>query len=134
MRIFLAGVIGVRLIPLLVRDGHQIAGMTRSPGKAAALCELGAESVVCDVFATSALIQAVTAFGPELVMPQLSDRPIRLSGSLSSPPATTGAGPKGHATCWPPPRRQAPLDSLAQSIAWTPQPLARPSPSTSAWC
>jgi uncharacterized protein YbjT (DUF2867 family) len=43
MRIFLAGasgVIGVRLIPLPVRDGHQIAGMTRSPGKAAALREL----------------------------------------------------------------------------------------------
>ena len=38
MRVFLAGasgVIGVRLIPLLVRDGHEVAGMTRSPGKAA---------------------------------------------------------------------------------------------------
>ena len=45
MRVFLAGasgVIGVRLIPLLVRDGHEVAGMTRSPGKAAALRELGA--------------------------------------------------------------------------------------------
>src|SRR5690348_2417872 len=78
MRIFLAGasgVIGVRLIPLLVRDGHQVTGMTRSPGKAATLRELGAEPVVCDVFDASALVKAVTAAGPELVMHQLTDLP-----------------------------------------------------------
>jgi uncharacterized protein YbjT (DUF2867 family) len=36
VRIFLAGasgVIGVRLVPLLVADNHVVAGMTRSPGK-----------------------------------------------------------------------------------------------------
>ena len=53
MRIFVAGasgVIGVRLVPLLVADGHVVAGMTRSPGKAGLLRELGAQPVVCDVF------------------------------------------------------------------------------------
>ena len=52
-RVFLAGgsgVIGVRLIPLLVGAGHVVVGMTRSAGKAAALRSLGAEPVVCDVF------------------------------------------------------------------------------------
>jgi nucleoside-diphosphate-sugar epimerase len=36
MRVFVAGasgVIGVRLVPLLVAAGHEVAGMTRSPGK-----------------------------------------------------------------------------------------------------
>jgi nucleoside-diphosphate-sugar epimerase len=34
MRIFVAGasgVIGIRLVPLLVAAGHEVAGMTRSP-------------------------------------------------------------------------------------------------------
>ena len=49
MRIFVAGasgVIGVRLIPLLVAGGHTVAGMTRSPQKAHMLAELRAEPVV----------------------------------------------------------------------------------------
>lgn len=36
MRIFVAGasgVIGVRLVPLLVSDGHEVTGMTRSPAR-----------------------------------------------------------------------------------------------------
>ena len=123
MRVFLAGasgVIGVRLIPLLVRDGHEVAGMTRSPGKTAALRELGAEPVVCDVFDAGALAKAVTAFGPELVMHQLTDLPdqagqipefaarnnrIRTEGTRNLLAAAAQAG----ATRF-----------LAQSIAWTP--------------
>jgi nucleoside-diphosphate-sugar epimerase len=123
MRVFLAGasgVIGMRLIPLLVRDGHEVAGMTRSPGKTAALRELGAEPVVCDVFDAGALARAVTAFGPELVMHQLTDLPdqaeripefaarnnrIRTEGTRNLLAAAAQAG----ATRF-----------LAQSIAWTP--------------
>jgi nucleoside-diphosphate-sugar epimerase len=71
MRIFLAGasgVIGVRLIPLLVADGHEVAGMTRSLQKANAVRDLGAEPVVCDVFDASRLNELVGAFAPDLVM------------------------------------------------------------------
>jgi nucleoside-diphosphate-sugar epimerase len=78
MRIFIAGasgVVGVRLIPLLVAAGHTVAGMTRSPQKAHMLNELGAQSVVCDVFDVDALTQAVTAFGPDAVVHQLTDLP-----------------------------------------------------------
>ena len=78
MRIFLAGasgVIGVRLIPLLVTEGHEVAGMTRSPGKVEMLRELGAEPVVCDVYDAGALTAAVTAFRTEMVMHQLTDLP-----------------------------------------------------------
>jgi nucleoside-diphosphate-sugar epimerase len=78
MRVFLAGasgVIGVRLIPLLVAEGHEVAGMTRSPGKVEMLRELGADPVVCDVFDAGALTAAVTAFRTELIMHQLTDLP-----------------------------------------------------------
>jgi uncharacterized protein YbjT (DUF2867 family) len=78
MRIFLAGasgVIGVRLIPLLVADGHDVAGMTRSSGKTEMLRELGAEPVVCDVYDADALTEQVTAFGTEMLMHQLTDLP-----------------------------------------------------------
>jgi nucleoside-diphosphate-sugar epimerase len=78
VRIFVAGatgVIGVRLVPLLVADGHTVAGMTRSARKADSLHELGAEPVVCDVFDRDALAQAVAAFRPEVVFHQLTDLP-----------------------------------------------------------
>jgi uncharacterized protein YbjT (DUF2867 family) len=78
MRIFLAGasgVIGVRLIPLLVAAGHEVAGMTRSPGKTDMLRELGAEPVLCDVYDANALTDVVTDFSPELIMHQLTDLP-----------------------------------------------------------
>jgi nucleoside-diphosphate-sugar epimerase len=78
VRIFLAGasgLIGVRLVPLLVAEGHAVAGMTRSSDKSAALVELGAEPVVCDVYDADALSAAMIAFGPELVMHQLTDLP-----------------------------------------------------------
>jgi nucleoside-diphosphate-sugar epimerase len=78
VRIFVAGasgVIGSRLVPLLVADGHEIAGMTRSPGKAGMLRELGADPVICDVFDAGALARAVAAFAPDIVVHQLTDLP-----------------------------------------------------------
>jgi hypothetical protein len=78
VRIFIAGatgVIGIRLVPLLVADGHMVAGMTRSADKASLLRELGAKPVVCDVFDIAALTEAMTAFGPDVVMHQLTDLP-----------------------------------------------------------
>jgi len=78
VRIFVAGasgVIGARLVPLLVADGHVVAGMTRSAGKAGLLAGLGAEPVVADVFDADALTQAVVSFAPEAVFHQLTDLP-----------------------------------------------------------
>jgi nucleoside-diphosphate-sugar epimerase len=78
VRIFIAGasgVIGVRLVPLLAEAGHVVAGMTRSPGKAGLLRELGAQPVVCDVFDAGALTQALSGFGPDIVVHQLTDLP-----------------------------------------------------------
>jgi uncharacterized protein YbjT (DUF2867 family) len=78
MRIFLAGasgVIGLRLLPLLVAGGHEVAGMTRSPGKLGRLRALGAEPVLCDVYDADALRDAVVRFRPDVVMHQLTDLP-----------------------------------------------------------
>jgi uncharacterized protein YbjT (DUF2867 family) len=51
-RVFLAGatgVIGQRLVSLLRGAGHDVFGMTRSPGKAGALQMAGAQPVIVDV-------------------------------------------------------------------------------------
>ena len=86
MRIFVAGatgLIGVRLVPLLVEAGHEVAGMTRSPEKAGSLRELGAEPVICDVFDAGALAEAVEAFGPDSVIHQLTDLPDHVADMAS---------------------------------------------------
>jgi nucleoside-diphosphate-sugar epimerase len=78
MRIFLAGasgVIGVRLVPLLVAAGHEVAGMTRSASKLDKIRTLGAEPVLCDVYDVEALSAAVVQFHPDMVMQQLTDLP-----------------------------------------------------------
>jgi nucleoside-diphosphate-sugar epimerase len=121
VRIFLAGatgVIGVRLVPLLIGAGHAVAGMTRTPAKASGLRERGAQPVVCDVFELEALRGAVAAFDPDLVMHQLTDLPddpaeigdygerndrIRLVGTRNLLSAAADAGVTRF---------------LAQSIAW----------------
>jgi nucleoside-diphosphate-sugar epimerase len=68
-------VIGLRLVPLLVEAGHEVAGMTRSPRKRERLRGLGAEPVVCDAFDAAALCEAVVAFAPEAVVNELTDLP-----------------------------------------------------------
>jgi uncharacterized protein YbjT (DUF2867 family) len=77
-RIFLAGatgVIGRRLIPLLISSGHTVAGMTRSAGKAELVSSLGADPIVVDVFDRAALIAAVVKFAPDVILNELTDLP-----------------------------------------------------------
>jgi nucleoside-diphosphate-sugar epimerase len=76
VRIFLAGAggaIGRRLTPLLVANGHDVTGTTRSADKADAIAKLGATPVVVDVFDADALSAAVAAAKPEAVIHQLTD-------------------------------------------------------------
>jgi nucleoside-diphosphate-sugar epimerase len=82
MRVFVAGatgVIGVPIVKLLVADGHEVAGMTRTPSKADFLRSLGAEPVVCDVYDADLVRAAVVAFAPDVLMHELTDLPDRLS-------------------------------------------------------
>ena len=83
-RVFLAGAsgaIGRRLCPLLIADGWQVTGTTRSAEKADALRALGVEPVVVDVFDEPALRRAVTEARPRLVVHQLTDLPYALDPS-----------------------------------------------------
>jgi nucleoside-diphosphate-sugar epimerase len=123
MRIFLAGasgVIGVRLIPLLVGGGHTVAGMTRTAGKAAALRELGAEPVVCDVYNADRLVQSVTAFGPDLVMHQLTDLPDQADDIPGFAPRNNRIRTEGTRNLLAAAQSANAERFLAQSIAWTP--------------
>jgi 2-alkyl-3-oxoalkanoate reductase len=75
MRIFVAGATGAlgrRLVPLLVDRGHQVAAMTRTPGKAAGLRAAGAEPVVADALDRQAVLRAVGQARPEVVVHQLT--------------------------------------------------------------
>lgn len=78
MRIFFAGasgVIGQRLLPRLVGDGHEVTALTRTPEKAEPLRAAGAEAVVCDVLDAERLREAVVAARPEVVLQHLTDLP-----------------------------------------------------------
>lgn len=78
MRVFVAGatgVLGSRIVPLLVAAGHTVAGMTRSASKANLLRTMGAEPVVCDAYDREGVVQAVAVFAPDLVLHELTDLP-----------------------------------------------------------
>ena len=78
MRIFMAGasgVIGRRLVPLLVEAGHEVLGLTRSVENVTLLRSLGARPAVGDVFDGAAMIRLLTDFAPEAVIDQLTDLP-----------------------------------------------------------
>jgi 2-alkyl-3-oxoalkanoate reductase len=81
MRVFLAGatgVIGKRLVPMLVAAGHEVIGMTRSESKTRALREAGAEPVVVDALDAEALKAAVLAAKPDAIVHQLTSIPPRI--------------------------------------------------------
>jgi nucleoside-diphosphate-sugar epimerase len=82
LRIFLAGasgVIGRVLVPLLLADGHHVTGTTRRPDRAAALAEAGAFPTLLDIFDADAVMRAVTAARPDVIIQQLTDLPADLS-------------------------------------------------------
>jgi uncharacterized protein YbjT (DUF2867 family) len=113
-------VIGIRVVPLLVAAGHEVAAMTRSPDKADALRALGAEAVVCDVYDAAALRDAVVAFQPDLVMHQLTDLPDaeRLLAEVGS--ANIRMRREGTLNLLAAARASGAPRLLVQSIAWQP--------------
>jgi nucleoside-diphosphate-sugar epimerase len=75
MRVFVAGatgVVGQYLIPGLVAAGHEVTGTTRSPAKAAQLKGAGATPVVVDGLDRRAVLDAVRAAQPEVVVHQMT--------------------------------------------------------------
>ncbi|MGH7061134.1 MAG: NAD-dependent epimerase/dehydratase family protein, partial [Stellaceae bacterium] len=75
MRVFVAGAtgaVGRRLVPLLLRAGHAVVGTTRSEAKAGALRAAGAEPVVADALNCAAVVRAVAAAAPDIVVHELT--------------------------------------------------------------
>jgi nucleoside-diphosphate-sugar epimerase len=75
MRVFVAGATGAlgrHLVPGLVAAGHEVTATTRTPGKVAQLREAGAEPVVVDGLDPEAVIAAVRAAGPEVIVHQMT--------------------------------------------------------------
>lgn len=78
MRVFVAGasgVVGRRLIPVLVRAGHSVVGMTRSPARTDAVRAAGAVPVVADALDKEAVMEAVLRAAPEVLVHQLTAIP-----------------------------------------------------------
>ena len=105
-RIFLAGaagVIGRRLTPLLLAQGHTVWGATRSAETGEFLRKLGALPVVVDVFDAEALATAVLEAKPEIVIHQLTDLPVLHDPAVRSAalPVMRESGTKELATSSP---------------------------------
>jgi nucleoside-diphosphate-sugar epimerase len=75
MKIFLAGAtgaLGKRLVPIMIAAGHQVVGMTKTPGKIGELTEAGAQPVVADALDPQAVMKAVMRARPHVVIHQMT--------------------------------------------------------------
>ena len=75
MNVFVAGasgVVGRRLVPRLIEEGHAVTGMTRSAERARQLEALGARPVVADALDRDGVREAVLEARPEVVSHQLT--------------------------------------------------------------
>jgi nucleoside-diphosphate-sugar epimerase len=75
MRVFVTGATGAlgrHLVPGLVAAGHEVTATTRTPGKVARLRAVGAEPVVLDGLDREAVIAAVRAAAPEVIVHQMT--------------------------------------------------------------
>ncbi len=123
MKIFLAGatgVIGLRLLPLLVDRGHVVAGMTRTRAKAELVQRTGAEPVICDVYDRADLLEQVAAFQPEMVIHQLTDLPDSAAELADAAHRNSRMRREGTRNLIDAAAAAGATRLLAQSIAWEP--------------
>lgn len=115
------GAIGSRLVPMLVARGHAVFGLTRRQEKAAALRAMGATPVVCDVYDTAALSDALLRARPDIVIHQLTDLPPGLDPAQmeAALPRNARVRREGTASLMAAALRSGARLMVAQSIAWT---------------
>lgn len=121
MRIFVAGATGVlgrRIVPMLLDKGHDVAGMTRSRNKLTDISVLGAEPVLCDVYDLDSLKRAVSDFRPDLIMNQLTDLPDRADDLPQYADANNMIRIEGTDSIIQAARNSGYPRLLAQSVAW----------------
>ncbi|HTZ23638.1 MAG TPA: NAD(P)-dependent oxidoreductase [Streptosporangiaceae bacterium] len=75
MRVFVmgaTGALGQHLVPALVAAGHEVTATTRTPGKVAQLREAGAEPAVVDGLDRGAVVAAVQAAAPDVIVHEMT--------------------------------------------------------------
>lgn len=78
MRVFIAGasgVIGQPLVDLLVEEGHEVYGMTQSKDRALVMAAKGAKPILLNVLEREAVLAAVRAMKPDVVIDMLTRLP-----------------------------------------------------------
>ncbi len=83
MKVFVAGATGAlgrQLVPMLVAEGHEVVGMTRTASKQDLVRSLGARPVVADALDPDAVAEAVASAEPEVIVHELT----ALSGPMSA--------------------------------------------------
>ena len=121
MRIFLAGatgLIGIRLLRLMLAEGHVIAAMTRTPQKIDALRAPGVFPVLCDVFDARSLAGAIKDFQPDLVVHQVTDLPDEIEKLSEFLPRNDRVRSEGTRNLLRAAEAARASGFLAQSIAW----------------
>ena len=66
------GAMGRHLVPMLVAAGHEVTATTKTPGKAAQLREAGAQAAVVDGLDRAAVIAAVRAAAPDVIVHEMT--------------------------------------------------------------
>ncbi|MGH9233617.1 MAG: NAD-dependent epimerase/dehydratase family protein [Acidimicrobiales bacterium] len=82
MKVFVAGAtgaLGKQLVPMLVANGHEVIGMTRTEAKRDQLRGLGAQPVVADALDAAAVDRAVAEAAPDVIVHQLTAIPPALN-------------------------------------------------------
>ncbi|NEW04908.1 NAD(P)-dependent oxidoreductase [Paenibacillus sp. SYP-B3998] len=114
------GVIGRLLLPLLVKEGHEVIGMTHNPLLTSQIRTLGASAVLVDALDRDAVAASLREARPEVVIHQLTslstlnvadNAKIRTVGTRNLVDAAQAAGV----------RRM-----IAQSISWAYEPGSEP--------
>jgi nucleoside-diphosphate-sugar epimerase len=78
MKVFVAGAtgaLGKQLVPMLVANGHDVVGMTRTAAKRDQLRSAGATPVVADALDADAVGRAVGEAEPDVIVHQLTAIP-----------------------------------------------------------
>jgi hypothetical protein len=124
-RIFFAGasgVLGSRLLPLLVDAGHIVGAMTRSAEKAERMAAVGAQPIVCDVFDRPGLTNAVRAFSPDVLLHELTDLPDELEDLPEDSRLNARIRVEGTRNLLDALEDVSQTKIVAQSVAWTMRP------------
>ncbi len=135
MRVFLAGAagaIGRRLVPLLLRAGHEVTGTTRSQERATDLARAGVNPVVVDVFDRRGILERLSSARPEVVIHQLTDLPRELDQAriAASYAANARIRTEGTRNLLAAARSASVRRCIVQSIAFAYAPGGEPHPET----